>query len=73
MCCSPWGYKELDTTECLDWTELNKSGKKLQKTHSWRLNNTLLNNEITEEIRREIKRFLETDDNENTTTLVYLQ
>ena len=20
-CCSPWGYKESDTTECLNWTE----------------------------------------------------
>ena len=30
------------------------------------MNNTLLNNdEVTEEIRREIKRFLETNDNEN--------
>ena len=38
-------------------------------TNSWRLNNTLLNNkEVTEEIRREIERFLETNDNENMTT-----
>ena len=22
MCCSSWGYKELDTTEWLNWTEL---------------------------------------------------
>ena len=22
VCCSPWGHKELDTTEQLDWTEL---------------------------------------------------
>ena len=22
-CCSPWGHKELDTTEWLNWTELN--------------------------------------------------
>ena len=21
-CCSPWGHKESDTTECLKWTEL---------------------------------------------------
>ena len=34
-----------------------------------RLNNTLLNNEeITGDIRKEIKRFLETNDNENMTT-----
>ena len=33
------------------------------------LNNTLLNNqEITEEIKEEIKKYLETNDNENTTT-----
>ena len=38
-------------------------------TNSWRLNNTVLNNkEFTEEIKKEIKRFLETDDNENTMT-----
>ena len=23
-CCSPWGHKELDTTERLNWTELNR-------------------------------------------------
>ena len=35
----------------------------------WRLNNTLLNNqEITEEIKEEIKKYLETNDNENTMT-----
>ena len=40
--------------------------KKLQKTNSWRLNNTLLNNkDVTEKIRTEIKRFLETNDTEN--------
>ena len=45
-----------------------KKKKKQQKyTNSWRLNNTLLNNKkVTEEIRKEIKRFLETNDNENT-------
>ena len=33
-----------------------------------RLNNTLLNNqEITEEIKGEIKKYLQTNDNENTT------
>ena len=25
-CCSPWGHKELDTTEQLKWTELNCNG-----------------------------------------------
>ena len=43
--------------------------KTAKNTNFWRLNNTLLNNkEVTEEIRREIKRFLETNDNEKMTT-----
>ena len=34
----------------------------------WRLNNTFLNNQqVPEEIKRELKKFLETNDNENTT------
>ena len=40
----------------------------VRKTNTWRLNNTFLNNQqVTEEIKREIKTFLETNDNENTT------
>ena len=31
------------------------------------MNNTFLNNHVTEGIKREIKKFLETNDNENTT------
>ena len=43
-------------------------GKKRRNTNTWRLNNTLLNNqETTEEIKEEIKKYLETNDNENTT------
>ena len=43
--------------------------KKTKNTNTWRLSNTLLNNqEITEEIKEEIKKYLETDDNENTMT-----
>ena len=42
--------------------------KKLRSTNTWRLNNTFLNNQqVTEENKREIKKFLETNDNENTT------
>ena len=37
--------------------------------NTWRLNNTFLNNQqVTEEIKREIKKFLETNDNKNMTT-----
>ena len=40
----------------------------MRSTNTWRLNNTLLNNqEITEEIREEVKKYLETNDNENKT------
>ena len=38
--------------------------KTLKNTNTWRLNNTLLNNqEITEEIKEEIKKYLQTNDN----------
>ena len=42
--------------------------KKKIVRNTWRFNNTFLNNQqLTEEIKREIKKFLETNDNENTT------
>ena len=40
-----------------------------RNTHTWRLNSTFLNNQqVTEEIKWEIKKFLETNDNENMKT-----
>ena len=44
--------------------------KKVEKnTKTWRLNNTLLNNQdITEEIKEEIRKYLETNDDEIITT-----
>ena len=43
--------------------------KTVKNTNTRRLNNMLLNNrEITEEIKEEIKKYLETNDNENTMT-----
>ena len=46
-----------------------KKRKPLRNTNIWRLYSTFLNNQkVTEEIKREIKNFLETNDNENTTT-----
>ena len=48
---------------------INYRKKSVKNTNTWRLNNTLLNNqEITEEIKEDIKKYLETNDNENTTT-----
>ena len=49
--------------------DINYRKKSVKNTNTWRLKNTLLNNqEITEEIKEEIKKYLETNDNENTTT-----
>ena len=48
--------------------EINYREKNVKNTNTWRLNNTSLNNqEITEEIKEEIKNYLEINDNENTT------
>ena len=45
---------------------MNYTGKNVKHTSTWRLNNTLLNNQkISEEIKEEIKKYLETNDNEN--------
>ena len=48
---------------------LDTKKKTVRNTNTWRLNNMLLNNQqVTEEIKRKIKKFLETNDNENMTT-----
>ena len=48
--------------------EINYRERNVKNTNTWRLNNTLLNNqEITEEIKEEIEKYLEINDNENTT------
>ena len=49
--------------------DINYRIKSVKNTNTWRLNNTLLNNqEITEEIKEETKKYLETNDNENMMT-----
>ena len=49
--------------------EINYREKTVKNTNIWSLNNMLLNNqEITEETKEDIKKYLETNDNENTTT-----
>ena len=49
--------------------DINYKKKTVRNTNTWRLNNTFLNNQcVTEEIKREIIKFLETNDNENMTT-----
>ena len=49
--------------------DLNYRRKTTKTSNIWTLNNTLLNNQqITEEIKKEIKMCIETNENENTTT-----
>ena len=48
---------------------INYKEKSVRNTRTWRVNNTLLNNQqVPEEIKREIKKFLKTNDDENMTT-----
>ena len=49
--------------------DINYKKKTVRNTNTWRLNNMFLNSQqVTEEIKREIKTFLETNDNKNMTT-----
>ena len=49
--------------------DVNYSKKTIKNINIWRLNNMLLNNQqITGEIKKEIKICIETNENENTTT-----
>ena len=48
---------------------INYKKKRVRNPNTWRLNNMFLNNQqVIEEIKREIKKFLETNDNQNTTS-----
>ena len=52
--------------------DINYRKKSVKNTNIWRLKNTLLNNqEITEEIKEGIKKYLGTNENENTTVKTY--
>ena len=62
---------EIMSSSCSDHNamrlEINYRKKTCKNTNSWRINNMLLENqEITEEIK-EIKKYLQTNDNENMT------
>ena len=49
--------------------DLNYRRKTIKNSSIWKLNNTLLNNQqITEEIKKESKICIKTNENENTTT-----
>ena len=48
--------------------DINYKKKKAKNTNSWKLNNMLLSHQwIMEEIKEEIKRYIETNGNEDTT------
>ena len=47
--------------------EINYRKKTIKNTNTWKLNNMLLNNQwVTEEIKEEIKKYLQTNENEST-------
>ena len=49
--------------------DINYRKKTVKNPNIWRLNNMFLNNQqVTEEIKREIKNLLEANDNESMTT-----
>ena len=49
--------------------DINYRKRSVKNTNTWRLHNRLLNNkEITEKIKEEIQKYLETNDNENMMT-----
>jgi hypothetical protein len=48
--------------------ELNNKSKDKKHANSWKLNNSLLNEQwVIDEIKEEIKKFLEVNENKNTT------
>ena len=50
-------------------SDINYRRKTIKNSNIWRLNNTLVNNQqITEEIKKEIKICIEMNENENTAT-----
>jgi hypothetical protein len=67
-------YKKIEIIPCIlsdhNALKLEINNKNISKKHSnnWKLNNTLLNDQwVTDEIKEEIKWFLEVNENENTT------
>jgi hypothetical protein len=67
-------YKKIEIIPCIlsDHNviklELNNKSKDKKHANSWKLNNSLLNEQwVIDEIKEEIKKFLEVNENENTT------
>jgi hypothetical protein len=67
-------YKKIEIIPCIlsdhntTKLELNNKNKDKKHANSWKLNNSLLNEQwVIDEIKEEIKKFLELNENENTT------
>jgi hypothetical protein len=66
-------YKKIEIIPCIlsnhNALKLELNNKKtVENTNNWKLNNTLLNGQCNiDKIKEEIKRFLEVNENENTT------
>jgi hypothetical protein len=67
-------YKKIELIPCIlsDHNTIklvhNNKNKGIKHAYSWKLNNTLLNGQwVFDEIKEEIKKFLEINENENTT------
>jgi exonuclease III len=67
-------YKKIEIIPCILSNHhgvrvvFNKNRNNRKPTYMWKLNNTLFNNLINEEIQKEIKDFLELNENEATTS-----
>jgi hypothetical protein len=66
-------YKKIEIIPCILSNhnalklKLNNKNNSRKHTNNWKLNNTLLNDQwVIDEIKEEIKRFLEVNENENT-------
>ena len=63
------GFSRQEYSSGVPLPSPNYRRKTIKNSNIWRLNSTLLNNQqITEEIKKEIKKCIETNENENTTT-----
>jgi hypothetical protein len=66
-------YKKIEIVPCIlsdnnaIKLELNKKNKDKKHAYSWKLNSFLNEQWVIDEIKEEIKRFLEVNENENTT------
>ena len=67
-------FKEIETVSLIFSNynamrlDTNYKKKTIRNTNTQKLNTFLNNQQLTEEIKREFKKFLEANDNENTTT-----